>query len=140
MVRIYCNPQSHTFFIPVLGTGTVHASLIQGGEEPSSYPAKCTITVERRTVPGETASIVETQLKNILDTLVNTVTDFQYSLRQGLSRAPLEVDSNDSIATCLLKHTQDVLGHSPIIRAEPFWTDAALLADHGIPAILFVIL
>lgn len=131
--------QSETPYIrhPVLGTGTVHASLIQGGEEPSSYPAKCTITVERRTVPGETASVVETQLKDILDTLVNNVADFQYSLRRGLSRAPLEVDPNDPIATCLLKHTQDVLGYSPVIRAEPFWTDAALLADHGIPAILF---
>ncbi|KAI9290334.1 tryptophan synthase beta subunit-like PLP-dependent enzyme [Umbelopsis sp. AD052] len=122
---------------PVLGTGTVHASLIQGGEEPSSYPAKCTITIERRTVPGENAYIVEAQMRSILDDLVNTVDDFQYTLRQGLSRAPLEVEPTDPIATCLLKHTQDVLGHSPVIRAEPFWTDAALLADHGIPAILF---
>ena len=34
-----------------LGTGSVHASIIRGGEEASSYPAECRITIERRTCP-----------------------------------------------------------------------------------------
>lgn len=44
---------------PGLGTGTIHVGTIKGGEEPSSYPAKCTITIERRTVSGETNEVVE---------------------------------------------------------------------------------
>ena len=39
---------------PLLGRGSVHAGTIAGGIEPSSYPGRCTITVERRTLPGET--------------------------------------------------------------------------------------
>jgi acetylornithine deacetylase len=39
---------------PLLGGGSVHASLIKGGTELSTYPARCVLSVERRTVPGET--------------------------------------------------------------------------------------
>ena len=40
---------------PLLGHASVHASLIQGGQELSSYPERCTLQVERRTLPGEDA-------------------------------------------------------------------------------------
>ena len=36
-----------------LGPGSMHASLIQGGQELSSYPALCRSGIERRTLPGE---------------------------------------------------------------------------------------
>ncbi|HEX6506989.1 MAG TPA: M20/M25/M40 family metallo-hydrolase, partial [Chloroflexota bacterium] len=45
---------------PLLGYGSIHASLIDGGQELSSYPASCRLQVERRTIPGETAdSVIE---------------------------------------------------------------------------------
>ena len=47
---------------PLLGRGSVHASLIEGGAELSSYPARCTIGLERRTLPGETAAQVEAEI------------------------------------------------------------------------------
>src|SRR6266581_7199165 len=39
---------------PLLGTGSIHASLIEGGQEMSTYPARCVAKLERRTIPGET--------------------------------------------------------------------------------------
>lgn len=50
----------------LLGTGTLHASLISGGEEASTYPSSCRITLERRTVPGETPELVEDELGDVL--------------------------------------------------------------------------
>ena len=35
---------------PLAGTGSVHASLIEGGQELSSFPARCLLTAERRTI------------------------------------------------------------------------------------------
>ena len=52
---------------PRLGTGSVHASLISGGQEMSSYPAHCTIRLERRTIPGETPQSVARDLQEIID-------------------------------------------------------------------------
>ena len=47
---------------PLLGRGSVHASLIEGGAEMSSYPGRCAIGLERRTLPGETAAQVEAEI------------------------------------------------------------------------------
>ena len=38
---------------PLLGTGSIHASLIEGGQELSTYPSRCVVKIERRTIPGE---------------------------------------------------------------------------------------
>ena len=51
---------------PLLGRGSVHASLIEGGAEMSSYPGRCTIGLERRTLPGETAADVEAEIERII--------------------------------------------------------------------------
>ncbi|HEX2088161.1 MAG TPA: M20/M25/M40 family metallo-hydrolase, partial [Solirubrobacteraceae bacterium] len=52
---------------PLLGRGSVHASLIEGGVEMSSYPPSCVVGLERRTLPGETQADVEAELAALLD-------------------------------------------------------------------------
>jgi acetylornithine deacetylase len=118
---------------PLLGTGTVHASLISGGEEASTYPSACKITLERRTVPGESPQLTEDELRTILDHLTATVPDFDATLTRGLARDPFEADPDAEIVRTLIAQ----LGEPPVIRAEPFWTDCALLDRAGIPCLLF---
>lgn len=122
---------------PRLGPGSIHASIIAGGEEASSYPAACRITIERRTIPGETPEFVMSELTEILDRLVGTVPEFNYDLELGLVRQPFETDENSAIAQTVLRHAESVLGKKPNLRAEPFWTDASLLDQAGIPCLLF---
>ncbi|MFB6935852.1 ArgE/DapE family deacylase [Streptomyces chartreusis] len=122
---------------PRLGTGTVHASVIRGGEEPSTYPAHCLITLERRTVPGESADGVERELAELLDRLAATVPDLRYRLTRGVHREPFEADPDAPIVRTLTRHAERALGHPPVVRAEPFWTDCALLDRAGIPCLLF---
>jgi acetylornithine deacetylase len=117
-------------------TGTVHASLISGGQEASTYPASCRITLERRTVPGEDAASVEAELRQVLDGLAATVPDFRYRLERGLSREPFAADPEWEIVRTVTRHAEAVLGHPPVVRGEPFWTDAALLAGAGVPCLL----
>lgn len=117
----------------LLGTGTVHASLISGGEEASTYPASCKITLERRTVPGESPQRTEDELRTILDHLTATVPGFRARLTWGLAREPFEADPQAEIVRTLIAN----LGEPPVIRAEPFWTDCALLDRAGIPCLLF---
>jgi acetylornithine deacetylase/succinyl-diaminopimelate desuccinylase-like protein len=122
---------------PRLGTGSVHASLIQGGEEPSSYPAKCTITIERRTVGGETADNIKGDIKRILDRLSARVDDFKYDIRVGLSRPPFEIPENNKFIVCAIQAAEASLGRPATIRPEKGWTDCALLAEKGIPSLIF---
>ncbi|MEU1517103.1 ArgE/DapE family deacylase [Streptomyces sp. NPDC005811] len=122
---------------PLLGTGTVHASVVHGGEEPSTYPAHCRITLERRTVPGESAEGVGRELTAVLDRLAATVPDFRYRLTPGLHREPFAADPEAAIVRTLTHHAERALGRPPVVRGEPFWTDCALLDRAGIPCLLF---
>lgn len=122
---------------PLLGTGSVHASIIEGGEGASTYPARCRITLERRTVPGEDGDSVEAELTAVLDALTRTVPDFRYRLTRGVERTPLETPPDAPIFEVLRRNARPHLGHEPSIRGEAFWTDAALMDDAGIPSVLF---
>ncbi|HEV3248165.1 MAG TPA: ArgE/DapE family deacylase [Beijerinckiaceae bacterium] len=122
---------------PVLRTGSVHASIIKGGEELSSYPATCRISIERRTIPEETGDSVEEELNAILHGIARKVPDFRYSLERGLNRVPFEAKTDEPIVACVRKHATKALGHTPKIRGEPFWTDCAILKEAGIPSLLF---
>ncbi len=121
----------------LLGTGTVHASTIRGGEEASSYPAECHVTIERRTVPGETGDSVERELVESLEHLASAVPDFSWRIRRGLERYPFEADPDAPIVRVVREQATKVLGRPPAVRGEPFWTDCALLQAAGIPCLLF---
>ncbi|MBV8962324.1 MAG: ArgE/DapE family deacylase [Hyphomicrobiales bacterium] len=122
---------------PVLRTGSVHASIIKGGEELSSYPASCRISIERRTIPGETGDSVEEELTAILDGIARAVPAFCYRMERGLERVPFEAKTDEPIVACVRKHATEALGRAPKIRGEPFWTDCAILKEAGIPSLLF---
>ena len=122
---------------PMLRSGSVHASLISGGEEVSSYPAQCRITLERRTVPGETAQSVRAELQAILDAVSRTDPDFRATLGQGLARRPFEEPESAAIVQALDAAATRNLGHAPARRGEPFWTDCAILQEAGMSCVMF---
>ena len=64
---------------PLLGPGSIHASIIDGGRELSSYPDSCRLQLERRTLPGETAESVEAELSAMLDAITDAATIFRPS-------------------------------------------------------------
>ena len=51
----------------LLGEASVHASLIRGGRELSSYPDACELDIERRTLPGESRHSVRRELEPIME-------------------------------------------------------------------------
>lgn len=116
----------------VLGTGSLHAGLIEGGQEYSSYPERCLLTGERRTVPGESPETVERELRAILAERTAADQDFDAELRMGVSRGPFEMAREDPFVELVRRHAGD-----PPLTGVGYWTDAALLAGAGIPTVLF---
>jgi acetylornithine deacetylase/succinyl-diaminopimelate desuccinylase family protein len=121
----------------LLGSGSVHASLIAGGQELSSYPERCILSVERRTVPGESPEHVEAELQAIVEALRRADPAFQAVVRRGLDRAPLDTPAEATVAPALARVAERVLRRSPAIAGAPYWTDAATLWAAGIPTVLF---
>jgi acetylornithine deacetylase len=111
---------------PLLRTASLHASLIEGGQEFSSYPARCLLTGERRTLPGESVAAVEAELRALLERAGSDA-----ALRMLVAREPFEVSPDDEIVALVTRHS----GAAHV--GLPFWTDAALLAEAGIPTVLY---
>jgi acetylornithine deacetylase len=122
---------------PLLGSGSLHASLITGGQELSSYPQKCILSVERRTLPGETPEFVEDEFTKIVQDIRQSDSSFNAVVRRGIDRSALETSENTEI----VKVTQDaaikVLNYPAQITGVQYWTDAAVLSAAGIPSVLF---
>jgi acetylornithine deacetylase len=108
---------------PLLGTGSLHASVIEGGQEFSSYPARCLLTGEWRTLPGDD---VEPQLRELI---ARSAGDAE--LRLLFSGAPFEVSAEEEIVGLVQAHAGTEL------VGVPYWADSALLAGAGIPTVLF---
>jgi acetylornithine deacetylase len=121
----------------LLGHGSVHASLISGGQERSSYPAECRLSLERRTLPGETPEAVEAELREILEHLRARDAQFRYDLERGLSREPFEVAPSEEIVQTVKRQFERATGQSAQFRADAFWADSALHAQKNIPCLLF---
>ena len=120
----------------LVGTGSLHASFVNGGHELSSYPDRATLQMERRTLPGEPESTALDEVQAILDGLSGTDPTFRAAARHLFSRPAYELPA-DHVLPRALSEAVSSGGRIPRITGASFWTDAAVLGHAGIPSILF---
>jgi acetylornithine deacetylase len=121
----------------LLGGGSVHASLIEGGQELSSYPKSCFLSVERRTVPGETLQKVEAEIPGIFNQIATSDPTFKATVKTGMVREPFEIALDEPIVQTLLRKATAILGQAPVEIGQTGWMDSALLSAAGIPTVIF---
>jgi acetylornithine deacetylase/succinyl-diaminopimelate desuccinylase family protein len=120
-----------------VGSGSVHASLVEGGQEYSSYPARCVLQAERRTIPGETVELAEREIRALLDDAGDSDPQFSADVRVLASREPFEVAEDAEVVATVRRCAAPVLGSEPAVVGVSFWADSALLAAAGVPTVLF---
>src|SRR6266536_4926804 len=99
---------------PLLGTGSIHASLIEGGQELSTYPSRCVVKVERRTIPGE-------DWTNEIE-----------GARVLLERSPSELVANHPLTLAVAE-----AAGNPEQIGVAYWMDMALTNGAGIPTLAY---
>jgi acetylornithine deacetylase/succinyl-diaminopimelate desuccinylase-like protein len=113
----------------VLGHPTVNVGSIQGGTQPNIVPAECEISVDRRTIAGETEAKVSREIKYLLArnrlraTLVNTKSD-----------PCLPMETNPQLP--LVREFMRFAGQRQPAGVD-FFCDASVLAQGGIPSVVF---
>ena len=125
----------------LLGTASLHASVIAGGHELSSYPDRCHLQMERRTVPGEPPGVAGSEVSAILDRLRREDPEFRGTAKVTFGRPPHEIAPDHALPVAMLQAVRTLAPwHSgtlaPLIGMS-FWTDAAVLSEAGIPSILY---
>ena len=121
---------------PLVGTGSLHASFIEGGRELSSYPDRAMLQLERRSLPDEPESQALTEVKRILDQLRAIDPTFRGDARALFSRPAYEIRADHDLPATLAASIAAVGGATKIVGAS-FWADSAVLGQAGIPAVLF---
>src|SRR5436190_19323231 len=120
----------------LLGTGSLHASIIDGGHELSSYPDRAHLQMERRTLPGEPDSDALGEVESILERLRRDDPTFRGEARAMFSRPAYELPADHELPQTLAGIMRDG-GRTPTLSGMSFWTDAAVLGHAGIPSVLF---
>ena len=121
---------------PLLGTASLHASTIGGGRELSVYPDRCCLRVERRTLTGEPPDVGLTEVQTALVELGREDAEFEASVRQLFSRPAYEIPADHPMCQALVQVLRR-RGGDTAPTGMSFWTDAAILAQAGTPAVLF---
>ena len=114
---------------PLVGPASMHCALVQGGSGVSTYAAQCTLSVERRTIPGETPEQVLSELRALVADDVD--------VRITLTRPPLSGSADSRIAHCARDAMLRVTGVAPAIAGVAYWMDAALFAEAGMETVNF---
>ncbi len=86
---------------------------------------------------GSYAAALDQELNRILARLSGRDPEFRARYQLGYSARPFEVSREAPLARKLLGCARQVMGPHARFGVQSFWTDAALLAEAGIEAVLF---
>jgi len=120
----------------LVGPGSVHASIISGGQELSTYPDKCKLEVERRLIPGEKREDIEIEMQNLLKSLSEGDPKFKADYEITFYRGPMEISPEEEICR-LLREVSVKNGVEPRFVGGSGWMDTQIIYDKGIPAVAY---
>ena len=121
---------------PLLGHPSLHAATIEGGIGWSTYPDRCLLRIERRTLPGETPAQALAEVEDACARVRARRPALRTECRLVFAQAPSDVAVHAPVVQAL-QASLAATGEPVRIEGMSAWTDAALLNDAGIPAICF---
>jgi acetylornithine deacetylase/succinyl-diaminopimelate desuccinylase len=129
-------PRLATRSHPLLGAATVNVGVVAGGDRPPMVPASCVVQLDRRWLPSERHDEVLDEIRQVVEELrrADPRVDATVQEMAGTStfvHAPLECPADDPYLGLLLTLVPD-----PEPVGLQFWTDGALLAAAGTPAVV----
>lgn len=113
---------------PLLGAGSVRVATIDGGTDAATVADRCVLVVERRTLPGDPDPTAE--LERVL------APTRPVRVAPLVVRPAMEADADGAVARVVLAAVERATGGPAVRRGDPWWTDAGLIAEAGIPAVL----
>jgi acetylornithine deacetylase/succinyl-diaminopimelate desuccinylase-like protein len=115
---------------PLVGPASMHCALVRGGAGLSTYAPDCTLSIERRMLPGETAEQVVEELHTVIR---EAGEEAEITIRTV--RGPIDTPPDSPLARAVRDAVLAATGRNPDDTGVPHWMDSAIFADAGIPAV-----
>jgi acetylornithine deacetylase len=122
---------------PLVGPASVHAGIIKGGLELSTYPDKCLLQIERRLIPGEDRMDVEKEMETLLRGIADKDPKFTASYDITFYRDSMEVPETSEICQTIVKCSKDAINLTPAFIGGSGWLDTQIIWGKGIPAVAY---
>lgn len=131
----YAAELSRTVKDPLLGPATISVGRIEGGTSVNTVPERCKIEIDRRLTPGENAREAPEHLARFLKEKAGI--DFPFENEPPwMCKGALSPKGADELIQKLGSAIDAVKG-SHRVHAVPYGTDAASIAEAGIPSVVF---
>lgn len=122
---------------PLLGAPSLNIGVIHGGDQPNIVPARCTVRIDRRWVPGETVEGIYQEVEDLVGRVRREMPGLQSILRRAdgclatMPHSPLDTPAAHPLVGCALavRRARGAAEVGPV--AFPAWSDAALLSNEG---------
>jgi len=128
---------------PILGPPTINLGTIRGGDQPSTVAASCVVTLDRRTVPGESYATVVAELRRQLERVESETPGLTTAIRRvpggmaTLEHLSTVIAADHPLARAVEGARAEASGRAEAATVFPAWTDAALLANFArIPCVV----
>ena len=123
---------------PLLGHPTLSVGTIQGGLETCVVPSRCTITVDRRVIPGEPVEEADEELEELLDRLRGSDPQLHVELSRFLTAPAMEISPQEKVVISVRRAIEAVTGKDPGFHGLSGTCDANYLVNvAGIPTVIF---
>ena len=111
---------------PVLGRGTINVGTIRGGTKINLVPDSCSLEIDRRTIPGETVSLVVGQIRKIIRKM-----KIDADVQIENSRMPMQISEKSELVTLLSEIT------GARTSASTGYMESEMYTKAGIPCVNF---
>ena len=122
---------------PLVGPASVHASIISGGLELSTYPDNCLLKIERRLIPGEDKGDIEVETENLLKDISEKDPKFCASYEVAFYRGPMDVPETEEICKTIVACSKEAINLTPAFTGGSGWLDTQIIWGKGIPAVAY---
>ena len=116
---------------PLLGTPSLSAGVIEGGEAVNIVPDRCVVEVDRRTLPGESPDEILGAVRRALEGVPGWKFDTPH-----LAVAGMELGEESPLVRLLSGAITGVCGEVRVEAAQ-YATDAGIYNGAGIPSVVF---
>ena len=121
-----------------IGSPQITVGLISGGINTNVVPDRIVLRLDRRIIPEETGTEVETALIRLIENAAPKGQGITVECRRIMLAEPLRpLKGTERLVKAISDHTAKILGTSVEATGVPLYTDARHYAAAGIPTILY---
>ncbi len=121
-----------------IGSPLLNVGRIEGGINTNVVPDRVTMKIDRRMIPEEEPSVVETELRQLIESAASKISGIRVEIRRLLlARALTPRPGHERLIEPLRRHGERVFGETLPVQGVGLYTDARLYAEAGIPVVLY---